>query len=129
MANPAQISAQDPPIQASVLRKAMINLCDQLAINCKELAVIIGMNEASLSRIYENKAQIDPESKKGELALLLIKLYRSLDTKFDGNMQQCLDWLRHYNHHLQAIPAERILHVEGLLEIVSYLDALFLEDN
>jgi ABC-type cobalamin/Fe3+-siderophores transport system ATPase subunit len=43
------------------------------------LARTLGVSEASVSRLVSGARTIDPKSKEGELALLLVRVYRSLD--------------------------------------------------
>ncbi len=107
-----------------VLRKALLRMTERLALTRSELSEIIGVSEASLSRVYEGKRLIDPHSKEGELAAILLRLYRSLDTLFGGNVDQCKLWLRSPNTHLHGIPAELIKSVQGLVSVVLYLDAM-----
>ena len=40
---------------------------------------MLGVSEASVSRLVTGARTIDPESKEGELALILVRVYRSLD--------------------------------------------------
>lgn len=118
-------SHQDPVHQARVLTKALLRMADYLQLSRAELSSIIGKSEATFSRLYTNKnILLSPESKEGQLTLLLLRLYRSLDTLFGGNTNHCQQWLRHYNHHLQSIPIERIQSIEGLVITVQYLDAM-----
>ena len=76
-----------------------------------------------MSRLQTGRG-LDPESKEGELALLFLRLYRSLDALVGGDDEKARHWLRADNHHLAAVPAERIRSVEGLVDVVQYLDAM-----
>lgn len=108
-----------------VLTKALIRMAEALDLSRYELSVIIGRSEPSLSRIFtKSQFYIDPATKEGQLTLLLLRLYRSLDTLFGGNAKQCQLWLRSKNNHLKGIPIELIQSIEGLVFAVQYLDAM-----
>ena len=65
-----------------------------------------------------------PASKEGELALLFIRVYRSLDALMGGDDVRSRAWLHAVNAHLGGVPAERLTSVEGLVDVVQYLDAV-----
>ena len=116
-----------------VLSKALVRAADRLNLTRQELSAIIGPSETSLSRLFNEPKQraanqpqfyIDPNSKEGQLAILLLRLYRSLDVLFGGNEKQCQLWLRSDNVHLQGVPIELIKKIEGLIFVIQYLDAM-----
>ena len=76
-----------------------------------------------MSRLQRGRT-IDPEGKEGELALLFVRLYRSLDALVGGDEAQARAWLHAHNTHVAGVPAERITSVAGLVDVVQYLDAL-----
>lgn len=111
--------------KSRVLTTALIRTSDHLGLTRQELSLIIGRSEASLSRLFTQAgATLLPLSKEGQLAILLIRLYRNLDTLFGGNHQQCQAWLRSYNRHLQSTPIELIKSIEGFVLTIQYLDAI-----
>lgn len=110
--------------QAKVLTKAFIRMTDLLQLSRQEVSVIIGLSEASLSRLFSARTQLDPHSNEGQLAILLLRLFRSLDTLFGGNVEQCRIWLRSNNKHLENKPIELIKSIEGLVHCIHYLDAM-----
>ena len=108
-----------------VLRKALIRVADKLRLSRQELSAIIGPSESSLSRLFSRQDYyIDPFSKEGELAILLIRLYRSLDVLFGGNTEQCRQWMKSENTHLGEIPIKLIHSIPGLTHTIEYLDAM-----
>lgn len=111
------------PSPAPVLAKATLSAAQRLGLNGKELAEIIGTSEASISRLKGARG-LDPQRKEGELALLFLRLYRSLDALVGGDDTKARDWLHATNNHLRGAPAERIRTVEGLVDVVQYLDAM-----
>lgn len=111
------------PEPAIVLAKATLAAAERLGLRQRELALILGASEASVSRLQRGRG-IDPASKEGELSLLFLRLYRSLDALVGGNDAQARQWLRAENAHLGGAPANRIVNVQGLVDVVQYLDAV-----
>lgn len=108
---------------AAVVAKATLAAAARLGLSSRQLAAVIGVSEASVSRLQHGRG-ISPESKEGELALTLVRLYRSLDALVGGDDAKAQAWLYAPNAHLAGVPAERIRTVEGLVDVVQYLDAM-----
>lgn len=121
MASPIRPTARPEP--APVLAKAVLSAAGRLGLRNRQLAIVLGSSEASVSRLQHGRG-IEPESKEGELALLFLRLYRSLDALIGGDDDKARQWLHAENDHLAGIPAERICTVEGLVDVVQYLDAM-----
>jgi len=123
MPQTAARAAQGRPEAAVVLTKALLRAADRLALRQRDLAAILGSSEASVSRLNQER-RLEPESKEGELALLFLRAYRSLDALVGGDTAAAREWLHADNTHVGGIPAERIRTVEGLVDVVRYLDAM-----
>lgn len=111
------------PDAAPVLAKAVLSAATRLGIRNRQLSAILGSSEASISRLQSGRG-LEPDSKEGELALLFVRLYRSLDALVGGDDAKARAWLSSHNAHLGGIPGERIRTVEGLVDVVQYLDAM-----
>ena len=120
MAEPLSHRTPEPD---QVLSKAVLRAADRLEVSAKDLAGVLGVSPASLSRLRGQRT-IDPESKEGELALLFLRAFRSLDALLGGDRDQCRAWLHSYNDHLAGAPAELLRSVSGLVRVVEYLDAM-----
>ncbi len=113
-----------------ILTKALCRLAIELNLSRQELSLIMGLSEATFSRIFNTQGKdkkasyLDPSSKEGQLAILLLRLYKSLAVLFGGNAQQCQLWLRSENKHLEGKPIDNIKLIEGLVTVVQYLDAM-----
>jgi DNA-binding XRE family transcriptional regulator len=118
-----QPAAVPDPRRAEVLTRAVVGATRQLGLTQKTAAATLGVSEATVSRLSRGRS-IDPATKEGELAVLLVRLFRSLDAMVGGNAEQARAWLHAPNHHLQGTPAEMIKGVAGLVRVVEYLDAL-----
>lgn len=121
MNRPIRTAAAPDP--ASVLTKAVLNAARLLGLRNRELALILGASEASVSRCSTGRL-IEPTSKEGELGLLFLRLFRSLDALVGGDEVKARAWLTAHNDHIGSVPAERIQRVEGLVDVVQYLDAM-----
>ena len=119
---PALRSSPEPQ-QAPVLAKAALAAARRLELRNKQLAEIIGTSEAFVSRLKGGRG-LDPQRTEGQLALLFLRLYRSLDALMGGDDTKSRAWLHAHNDHLRGVPAERIRTVEGLVDVVQYLDAM-----
>ena len=111
------------PEPAPVLAKATLAAARRLDLKNRQLAEIIGTSEAFVSRLKSGRG-LDPQRTEGELALLFLRLYRSLDALVGGDDAKARAWLHAPNDHVRGIPAERIRTVEGLVDVVQYLDAM-----
>jgi hypothetical protein len=105
--------------RAAVLRKALLNAGRELGLSQAELGEVIGRDRSTLSR-----GRLEPESKAGELALLLIRCYRSLYALTGGEPEHMRHWMRTENLHTGGVPARQVKSVQGLAEVVHYLDAI-----
>ncbi|MEO6528938.1 MAG: MbcA/ParS/Xre antitoxin family protein [Gemmatimonadaceae bacterium] len=117
----ARIDSRPEP--APVLAKATLAAAERLGLRNRHVAAIIGSSEASVSRLHNGRG-LDPATKEGELALMLLRLYRSLDALVGGDDAKARAWLHAANDHVGGVPAERIRTVEGLVDVVQYLDAM-----
>jgi transcriptional regulator with XRE-family HTH domain len=108
---------------AAVLAKATHRTAGLLGLTGAALARVLGVSEATVSRIGRDRP-VPPGSKEGELALLLVRLYRSLDALVGNDESRRLAWMRSPNDALHGTPAELILTAQGLVATVAYLDAM-----
>ncbi len=111
------------PDLATVVTRAVLSAASRLGIRNRLLAEVIGASEASVSRLKSGRL-LDPNSKQGELALLFLRLFRSLDALVGGDEAKARAWFHAQNTHLGGVPSQRIRHVEGLVDVVQYLDAM-----
>jgi len=114
---------QERPDAAPVLARAVLNAAERLGLRNKHLAAVIGTSEASVSRLGAGRG-LEPHTKEGELALLFLRLFRSLDALAGGDDEKARAWLHADNSHVRGVPAQRIRTVEGLVDVVQYLDAM-----
>jgi hypothetical protein len=102
----------------TVLTKALLNAGKGLGLSQTRIGEVIGKDRTSIHR------GLDPKSKAGELALLLIRCYRSLYVLVGGQPEDMKHWMQCENLHTHGVPAEQIKQVQGLTHVVDYLDAM-----
>lgn len=88
------------------------------------MARIIGVSEPTVSRIRKGEYPLDPNSKVGELSLLLVRVYRSLDALVGTDDQKRKDWMRGMNKALGGVPLQLIERPDGLVATLNYLDGM-----
>lgn len=103
-----------------LLLQAVSRAADELNLSRTALARVLGKDRTTLTRAKG----IDPASKTGELALLLIRVYRSLSVLVGNDRQLLRHWFHTANRHTGGVPAEQVQRTEGLVAIVQYLDAM-----
>jgi transcriptional regulator with XRE-family HTH domain len=107
-----------------VLTRALLRAATILGLSQKDVARIVGVSEATLSRVVGGARVLDPDSKEGELALLLLRVFRSADALLGGKESDVRAWFQAENAHLGEAPATRVQTVEGLVHVAEYLDAM-----
>ena len=107
-----------------ILAKATMRATQDLALSHTVLARVIGFAEPTISRIANGCQGIDPHSKQGQLAQLLVRLFRSLNTLLGGDTQKIRNWLHSHNTALNGIPTRLIETPQGLVTVLSYLDGV-----
>ena len=108
---------------AAVLTKATLRAATQLGLTNKLLATVIGVSEATVSRMRSGDYTLQRGQKSFELAVLFVRLYRSLDAIVSGDDAVAGSWLKNRNTVLDAEPLTLIQTVPGLMNVIQYLDA------
>jgi uncharacterized protein (DUF2384 family) len=110
------------PSEAAVVTKAALRAADRLALTDSLLARILGVSAATVSRMRNEGRALDG-GKPFELALLFVRLYRSLDAIVGGDDAVARQWMVNANTTLAARPLDLIVTVIGLVNVITYLDA------
>jgi hypothetical protein len=118
----ARRAAATPAAKAAVVTKGVMRAADRLALPNRVLATVLGVSEATVSRMGAGSYQLDPDGKPYELAVLFLRLFRSLDAIVGGDTVVARTWLRNSNTALGAAPITAIASVAGLVNVVEYLD-------
>lgn len=109
--------------EALVVTKAATRAADRLGLKNNVLGRIVGLSEPTISRMRKDRYVIDPNHKSFELALLFVRLYRSLDAVVGGDETVAADWLANNNTALNGKPIDLIQSISGLISVITYLDS------
>ena len=107
-----------------MLSKALSRAAQAFGLSQAEVGAILGSSAASISRTFASERTVDPDSAEGRHALLLVRVYRSLDTLVGGDREKARLWLRSPNRHLGAAPFALLARTPGLVHVAEYLDAM-----
>ena len=100
----------------------MVRAADYLGVQKTQLAQVLGVSAASVTRMYQGAFQLDPATKTGEHALLFVRLFRSLDS-IVGTQDAARTWISGPNTGLNGRPIELIQTTQGLVHAVDYVDS------
>ena len=112
--------AADP---AAVLSRATVRAARFLGVAQTDLAAVIGVSGATLSRLANGQKLLEPGSKPWQLAALFVRLFRALDAIVGSDDAAARAWLRSDNAALGGVPLTLIRDPVGLVRTVDYLDA------
>ena len=116
---PSPLTSAD---EFAVAAKALLRAAERLGLSNRALARIVGLSEASVSRMGKGAFALQAGDKAFELGLLFIRLFRSLDSIVGGDEAVARAWLRADNTALGGKPLKLIETVHGLTDVLGYLD-------
>jgi hypothetical protein len=111
------------PQKGKVVTKAVLRAADAMGLTAKRLAAVIGASQPTISRMKAGTFELDAKGKPYELAVLLIRLFRSLDAIVGGDTKVLRQWLVNPNTALGAKPIDKLETISGLTDVLAYLDA------
>ena len=117
------VSRAQPADEGAVVTKAVLRAAEQLDLPNRAVARMLGVSEASVSRMGSGSYVLRRDDKAFELALMFLRLFRSLDAVVSGDEAAARACLRHEHPVLDGTPAELIQSLPGLVNVVGYLDA------
>lgn len=107
----------------AIVTNAVLNAAARLGISNRGLARILGLSEASISRMGSGAYTLTPDDKPFEVAVLFLRLFRSLDTIVAGDEAAARAWMDRENAALGGVPRHVIQSLGGLITVIGYLDA------
>ena len=122
MRSPQHVVAAQPQA-GPVVTRAVVRAAEQLHLTARTLAAIIGVSEATVSRMKRGDFALEPGTKPFELGVLFVRLFRSLDAIVGGDDNVAAAWIVNPNTALDARPVEKMQAVSGLIDVIAYLDA------
>ncbi|HZY18623.1 MAG TPA: MbcA/ParS/Xre antitoxin family protein [Ramlibacter sp.] len=122
MANVARAKSPAAKSAEAVLTKAALRSAGLLGLNNAALARVVGLSEATVSRLAAGDRHFELGSKPAELAAMLVRVYRSLDALVGNSEKHRRLWMTTFNHAFNQTPRDAIESIEGLVRVVRYLD-------
>lgn len=112
-----------PVSEGQVVTKGVLRAAGRLGVSSKALAAIIGLSEASVSRMGSGTYTLSPGDKAFDLSVLVLRLFRALDAIVAGDDAAAQAWLRNHNTALGGAPLTMMQSIPGLVHVLAYLDA------
>jgi hypothetical protein len=112
-----------PIDEAVIVTKAVGRLAERFGIQNSQLARVLGLSEATISRLRHGQYQLDRHGKPFELALLLIRVMRAVEAICGQDPKAAASWLTSENQALGGRPIDLVQTVDGLTRAVLYVDA------
>jgi len=119
----ARSVAQPAVSEGVVVTKAALRAAGLLGLSNKVLARVVGVSEASVSRMGAGTYTLAPGDKPFELAVMFVRFYRALDALVHGDDAVARAWIVNPNDALGGQPLALIQTLPGLVHVVAYLDA------
>jgi antitoxin Xre/MbcA/ParS-like protein len=110
------VAVADP---SDVLGRSAYAAGEYLGLNKAQVGYVVGRDRSSIDR-----SGIAPDSKSGQLALIMVRVYRSLYALMGGDKDNMQHFMSTPNQGTGGVPAEQIQDVEGLVRVCHYLDAV-----
>jgi hypothetical protein len=107
-----------------VLSKATWRAARHLGLSGAALSRVVGLSEATVSRLGRGEWNMSPATKEGQLSALLVRLFRSLDAIVGNDAEKVAAWMASYNQALNGVPRELIESPQGLVMTLQYVDAM-----
>ena len=119
----ATILAETNKDDGKLLTNAISRIAEYWRLSNVKLSAVLGLSEATISRLRSGKYDLDPASKSFEAGQFLLRLFRSLDALQGSDDEAARSWLFSHNLDLEARPIDLIDSFKGLLTVCDYVDA------
>jgi hypothetical protein len=110
-------------LEGQALTKATLRAAQKLGLKSRTLSAVVGLSEATISRMKKGEYCLERGDKAFELSVLLVRLYRSLDAIVSGDERVAKEWLQNENLALRDAPINLIQNITGLIDVIQYLDS------
>jgi hypothetical protein len=117
----------DKALQASegtTVAKALLQASERLGLGRGDVAEVIGVSPSTMTRVFDGTSRLQVRRKEGQLALLLLRVFRSLDSALGGDERAVRTWFTTRNLHLRGVPSKLVRTPQGLVHVADYLDAV-----
>ena len=111
------------PSRSSVITEAVVNAAEKLGLNKAETAKTLCVSPSTVTRYWDGDAEIRDGTSEFKLAVLLVRVFRSLDAVVGGDDASMRSWMTTVNTVLGDHPKTLVQDIEGLVHVGDYLDA------
>ncbi len=73
---------------------------------------------------FKANPELDPATKQGELAILLIDIYRAVYVLSGGDSEWIHYFMNSYNEATKGVPIEQIQTISGLTTVLHFVDSV-----
>lgn len=101
-----------------IVHEALRRVAPKLGLKLQDISQMVGVSKQFFSRSPGSLSQ-----KQMELALLVIRVCRSLSAVMGGDEEGMRHWIATDNRSLQGVPKDLMMSIPGLVATVEYLDA------
>ena len=124
MSGARAVSRDEQPDRATVVLDAAVRAAELLGLTQGQLAGVLRIDPSTLSRRLTQRRGLSERSPEYEMALLWVRLFRSLSAVVGGQDETARAWLASANRAFGGQrPLDVIASTEGLVRVVQYLDA------
>lgn len=107
-----------------VLAKAVLRTAEKLGLSMNQLAQVLSVEHAAINQV---SMALDPTSKPGQKALLLIQMFQSVYTLTGGDVEAIQNFMSSPNRITGGIPIEQIQKDPGLVQVLECVQALLIK--
>lgn len=109
--------------EKSKLTNAFLDMAQFYHWTGRELSSLTGLSESTISRVNQGKRYLLPNSKEGEIVILLLKIFHYLNDSLGHHHQKAVSWLnsKHQAFNYQK-PIDCMKNIVGLVTVARYLE-------
>jgi hypothetical protein len=107
-----------------LLSKTVFHAAEKLGLSFDQLAMILSIEKSSMN---QNNMTLDPASKPGQKALLLIQIFQSLYVLNGGDIELIQYFMNSQNHITSGVPIQQVQSENGLVIVHECLQALLIK--
>ena len=116
-------SLEAPLTDEEIFSRSLIGMSVFLGLQQQELAVVLGLSQAQVTRISSRRYVLSPQkAKEWEIACVFARLHDGLVARFDGDRVATLRWLNFYCAELGERPVVLMRSFEGLVRCVDFVE-------
>lgn len=107
----------------AILAEAFFKVSKILDIEQSYLEGILGLSHSAITNLKVS-GELDPYSKSGQKALLLIHIFKLLHVLSGGDEELMKSFMYTYNFETNDIPIRQVQSEEGMIKVRNFLEFL-----